>query len=98
SPGRRRANARKGRPFRVIRLGSPPNRDAHWVRTAWFETWERQSPDWRFAVRQSGDWRSQAYRVPWGLVFARAKLKPHRLKPALREDFRHQRNHAPRDR
>src|SRR5665213_940160 len=23
------------------------------------ETWERQSPDWRFKVRQSGDWRSQ---------------------------------------
>src|ERR1035437_4054336 len=44
----------KGRPFRVIRRGSPPNRDAPWVRTAWFETWERQS----------GDWRSQAYRVP----------------------------------
>src|ERR1035437_1627811 len=21
--------------------------------------WERQSPDWRFTVRQSGDWRSQ---------------------------------------
>jgi hypothetical protein len=25
-----------------------------------YVSWERQSPDWRFATRQSGDWRSQS--------------------------------------
>jgi hypothetical protein len=28
-----------------------------------YVSWERQSPDWRAARRQSGDWRSQDYRI-----------------------------------
>jgi hypothetical protein len=30
--------------------------------TELYVSWERQSPDWRFVGRQSGDWRSQVYR------------------------------------
>jgi hypothetical protein len=41
---------------------------------------ERQSPDWRTTIRQSGDWRSQAY-----LVFICGKARPFKKRTASKQ-------------
>jgi hypothetical protein len=55
----RRRSAQTVRDSRVTQPVRLKNLKAQLARITMGQTWERQSPDWRFAKRQSGDWRSQ---------------------------------------